>query len=264
LQEKCLSILYEFDRICIDNNIKYYIIAGTALGAVRHGGFIPWDDDIDVAVPRRDYERLLLLKDKFPLPYKLESYEKGSSFIYPFIKIYDTSTKVIEPLSRPFSCGVWIDVFPLDGTFEDHFPRCLHLFTIKVLKTLWETKVRAYRKVEKFSLKSIIRLLISLFVLLVPAHVISNFLRKTMTLVQFENSKFGGMLLSSLGLKQIVPTEYYSGPDRLVGFCEQVFHAPSNLEAYLTVLYGEYMIPPPIHDRRAHELIVIDLGNIKE
>ena len=119
LQLFSLEILKDVHHFCVDNNIRYSIYGGTLLGAVRHKGFIPWDDDIDIIMPRDDY-------DKFCDSYISESYvlvnrTKDSSYQLAYSRVCDikkTQYKAIEPCSRN-STGVWIDVFPADGCPEN-------------------------------------------------------------------------------------------------------------------------------------------------
>lgn len=123
-----LQILTAFSRICENNRMQYFLDAGTLLGAVRHGGFIPWDDDVDVCMPRTDYDRLLGLARRnngyIDEHYRVEFPEET---IYPFIKISDDRTVLVEfPDKHPMEVSVYIDVFPKDG-IKDHLwgSRCL-------------------------------------------------------------------------------------------------------------------------------------------
>lgn len=110
-----LSIVKELDRICRANDLSYCLAYGTALGAVRHGGFIPWDDDIDVFMPRPDYERLFeVFAAGVDTPYKLVSYRDQTS-IYQFAKLVDTSTKSYETfVGKSHPIGLWVDIFPIE------------------------------------------------------------------------------------------------------------------------------------------------------
>ena len=111
-----LELMDELDRICKEHGISYYLGYGSLLGAVRHGGFIPWDDDMDVIMLRVDYERLMEGFSEWCSVdrYKLISYRDGES-IFPFAKIVDTSTKVFENYTdKRYTNGVWVDIFPLD------------------------------------------------------------------------------------------------------------------------------------------------------
>ena len=121
-----LNILKELDRVCKDNNLRYVLAYGSCLGAVRHEGFIPWDDDIDVYMPRSDYEKLFELSDAgcFEEPYKLVSYRDDSS-IYPFAKVVDTNTRSIEQFTGGgYPISVWLDIFPLELVHQSDFEKC--------------------------------------------------------------------------------------------------------------------------------------------
>lgn len=111
-----LNILLELDRICKEYNLTYVLAYGTCLGAIRHQGFIPWDDDIDVFMPRDDYERLyhLFEKEIVETPYSLVSYRDGSS-IYQILKLTDPTTESYETfVGKKHPIGLWVDIFPLE------------------------------------------------------------------------------------------------------------------------------------------------------
>lgn len=112
-----LDILKELHRVCIENDLTYSIAYGTALGAARHGGFIPWDDDIDVVMPREDYERLYQLCAQpgvLSEGYRLVSYRDKSS-IYQFFKLIDTRTISYESfVGKKHPLSLWVDIFPLE------------------------------------------------------------------------------------------------------------------------------------------------------
>lgn len=114
LQKEILESVHSF---CIDNNIQYFLSDGTLLGAVRHGGYIPWDDDIDITMPRKDYERFIR---KFKHPrYNVVSLSNSKGYYLPFAKVIDNQTFLIENVSEKFQIGVNIDVFPLDNIPSD-------------------------------------------------------------------------------------------------------------------------------------------------
>ncbi|MGI6713988.1 MAG: LicD family protein [Bacilli bacterium] len=117
LQVKELGLLKEFIRVCEKHGLRYYLFGGTLLGAVRHQGFIPWDDDLDICMPRPDFEKLLTLRNEFNEPYFLQDYRSDPSYTYLFAKLRDSSTTFIETVFNMHNInhGIYLDIFPLDG-----------------------------------------------------------------------------------------------------------------------------------------------------
>jgi len=114
-----LNILLSFHQFCADNGIRYSLAAGTLIGAVRHKGFIPWDDDIDVAMPREDYEKLLQIANtEFKHPYFFDSFET-SNVPQTFAKLRNSKTTAIENIKSDRNQGIFIDIFPVDHLIED-------------------------------------------------------------------------------------------------------------------------------------------------
>ena len=111
-----LDMLVKFDNVCKRNGLTYYLIDGSLLGAVRHKGFIPWDDDIDVTMPREDYEKLQTLGEEFSYPYFLQTPYTDSGYYYSFVKIRNCNTTGLNGVFKyqGFNQGMFLDVFPLD------------------------------------------------------------------------------------------------------------------------------------------------------
>ena len=160
IRKRLLDILVVFREFCQENNLNFYLCAGTLLGAVRHGGFIPWDDDIDVAMLRDDYDKLLdiardnpIIKDK----YKIISYELGTSH-YPFLKILDMETQTIQSFSdEGHNNSLWIDIFPFDDVSENTELRKKQYRKVGILR---EILMLNFAKFGKFVLQLIITVLI--------------------------------------------------------------------------------------------------------
>lgn len=119
-----LGILLEFQKYCSQNNLSFYLGGGTLLGAIRHHGFIPWDDDIDVIMPIDDYNRLIKIEHKNPIkkPYRILTPENYKDHCWPMLKVIDTRTSFIEPMlikrlrtSQKDNYGIYIDIFPMYG-----------------------------------------------------------------------------------------------------------------------------------------------------
>lgn len=131
-----MEILEKFDEVCRKHNLTYFAYYGTLLGAVRHHGFIPWDDDIDVAMLRDDYERLkLIASEEFREPYFFQS-AYTDEMVWPFSKVRDSRTTAVEFLDMPnLHQGMFIDIFPLDDIPKDENDR--FFMTMELQKLLW-------------------------------------------------------------------------------------------------------------------------------
>lgn len=122
-----IEILKDIKRVCNELNINYFLDSGTLLGAIRHNGFIPWDDDIDIAMPRPDYEKFIRQYNKYSNPrYKVKSIETDSNYGFPYAKVYDTSTILYEYGKNPFGLGLSIDIFTIDGYPDSEEERKTH------------------------------------------------------------------------------------------------------------------------------------------
>jgi lipopolysaccharide cholinephosphotransferase len=117
VQRKLKEMFLVFHNFCVDNQLTYIALGGTMLGAARHQGFIPWDDDIDVGMPRKDYEKLtILLTNKKIGSCILETSDSPDrNYCFAYAKLYDTTSTLIENTKQQLIRGVYIDIFPLDG-----------------------------------------------------------------------------------------------------------------------------------------------------
>lgn len=111
-----IDLIYEFDKVCQKYGLTYYTIYGSLLGAVRHKGFIPWDDDFDVAMPRTDYDKFVTLSKEFQAPYFLQTPHTDPESAYSYAKIRNSNTTGLPEMFKysNFNQGIWITVFPLD------------------------------------------------------------------------------------------------------------------------------------------------------
>lgn len=135
LQLRILKILEAVDKTCQEHGLHYYLWAGTMIGAIRHKGFIPWDDDIDIAMPRPDYDHLIAhCQEWLPAPYEMVCAENDSVYPLPFAKIQDSSTTLIERIHLKYLGGIYIDVFPIDGTPSRWITRKLHFARYQYFK----------------------------------------------------------------------------------------------------------------------------------
>ena len=150
LQRAETALLRELILFFEANAIRYYALGGTLLGAVRHGGFIPWDDDIDIGVPRSDYERLIHYPNASNLPFELHTHYNDSSHQRYFIRVEDPSIRVMRTDVFPAELtAAWIDVFPLDGMPERAMLRKVHWHRILVRRALFRLASPSVQLVSK-------------------------------------------------------------------------------------------------------------------
>ena len=118
IQQKLIEIAKEYRKVCEKLNLRYFALGGTALGAMRHNGFIPWDDDIDFCMPREDYDRFVKEGQKLlPGHLFIQTHQTDKNYIAPYGKVRDSNTTAIENATKDVKMnhGLWIDIFPLDG-----------------------------------------------------------------------------------------------------------------------------------------------------
>jgi lipopolysaccharide cholinephosphotransferase len=258
IQNNILQNFYTLHQFCERNGIRYYVIGGTLIGAVRHGGFIPWDDDVDIGMPRPDYEKFLEISDQFEGRYKICHAGNDKDYIYQFSKSCDTQTTVTEAIMKEFTCGVWVDIFPLDGTFTSQLLRKIHFNVVKMLVILCSIKSGAFptpknsikRKI-KWLIHKIIPISLSMFNLLITT---------VLTIKKFDNADYIGNFVGAWGYKEIFKKELF---DKVIKHKFEKFqvNAPAGYDKYLKGIYGDYMIPPPPEKRNSHHLISrIDLN----
>ncbi len=253
LHAKMLGILSMIDSVCDKYGLKYYITAGTMLGAIRHKGFIPWDDDADICMPRPDYDKLIAHADEWlPEPYEIICAENDNHYPQPFAKIQDASTTLIEHDHLRYLGGAYIDVFPLDGLPKSKLARRLHIWRYKNLrKKLYFTYRDPYR--HGHGPNSWIPLLChKLYTVEQLQADIRRLLLKydydSSELVQdFDDGYNGALQKSILG----TPTPYPFADIQLKGY--EDFHT------YLSQKYGDYMTPPDVEHQRQHDFHYLDL-----
>lgn len=250
-----LNLLTEFDKLCRKNHLYYTLSGGTLLGAIRHKGFIPWDDDIDVMMPRPDYDRLLndLDIDKSGLPehMRLASWKNGE-INYPFIKLVDTRTKISVDYYNPEYDvdSLWIDIFPIDGNPSDE----------KQLRRI-QGKSKLYRKIlclrmakegegKTFFKRMFKPVLIRLLSFVRPS-VMCRRIDALARSYDFEQSEYAGCIVWGYGPGERMHKANYLKPME-VEFEGRTFIAPASYDEYLTGLYHNYMQLPPEDKRKVH------------
>lgn len=253
------EMLQCFIEICKNERLQYYLLGGTALGAVRHGGFIPWDDDIDVGMPRQDYEKFLVVAPKYlPEYYFLQCLKTEKYCPFNFAKIRDSRTTFIETTVQkiPMNHGVFIDVFPLDGYPAKR--RSQKLLKRKV--RLLTRRISAVFTLEKRPRRVRFILLSLLSFLLFPGcrgalQARDRLFRK----YNYQSCDLVANHCGAWGEKEIMPKDYF-GEGSSGAFEGVEVILPGRPDKYLSRLYGDYMTPPPPEKRIGHhDCTVIDL-----
>lgn len=250
LQLTELEILRFFDKLCRENGLKYYIVAGTLLGAVRHGGFIPWDDDIDVAMPRADFERFktLMASDRHDC-YFYQCHDTEPNYIFGFSKIRLKGTAVCESYLENVEMekGVYIDIFPLDPC-PDGAAGKLMFKAVEVISCALMTRsgMDFCCGYTKKYMRALYRLLC-----LMPISVLIKLRNAAVKL--FGHLANGDLVCTVFGCHGF-PAETYR-KEWLGAGCEMRFEglsvfAPCDADAALTNMYGDYSLPP--EDRTGH------------
>lgn len=246
-----LEILKAFDLLCKKYNLYYSLAYGTMIGAVRHSGFIPWDDDVDVMMPRTDYDKLIEIvrndeeiRKKYVL---LHDGQKG--YHYPFYKLCDART-VAKADDNITKHGIWIDIFPVDSVYADEertkkLHKQFRLMKNTVLS--YTTDFHAKHKNWKFIPKSFLS---------VVAHIygIDKLVNKIEQKARIKRSdnKVAVLTWQSSTAGNMEKNDFYNSV--LMSFEDAQFPIIKGYDAYLRGIYGDYMKIPPEKDRKTHML----------
>lgn len=246
-----VDILDYVASICKQHGLTYFLAYGTLIGAVRHKGFIPWDDDIDIAMPRKDYDKLLeiLKQEKGKGKYEcLIPMEDGC--FYEFMKVIDTNTTLQENKIIKGKNGVWIDIFPLDGLRKEDkinynaliilnrcraaavnkvFPHRTHGFLIPIEFICWKLcRLVGYKPFLKYSLKLAQK-------------------------YKYDECDLVGYASSYPAHNKFMQKRWFESIIELP-FEGKRFSAPAMYDEYLSTQYGDYMQLPPVQDRVSHHM----------
>ena len=259
LHTELLDIMDEMDRVCKKNNLHYYIVGGTLLGAVRHKGFIPWDDDLDIAMPRDDYERFIKLsRDELHPSFEVDWTTSNPAYWLSFYKVCKKNTVFHQQeYNQPFK--IFVDVFPLDyGPMY-----CKHLDIIRKMGGYFHA-ISICKIVNNVTWKTYLWRFIRLFISNTTAHKLTRWVR--MSARNLGESHFVNFASQYKISKQTMPVKWY-GEGVYVEFEGRQYRAPSEYEKVLTSIYGKnYMQLPPKNKRRTHYPIkvVFSDGEIME
>ena len=260
MQLKELEVLKEFLRICRKYKLRYYCLGGTLLGAVRHKGFIPWDDDIDVGMPRPDFKKFeKIVRQELPEYMRYYSYKDGNGYNYYFPKITDSRMKVIDE-SAVVSAEreVWIDIFPLDGMPGNILKRKIHCFRLLTARmrlnySLFSTNVNTKKERSFFE-----AFLVKAGTVLPVEKIFDSSkefkrLDKLMQKYPYDKSEY---LINFMGvhkLKEMFHKKIY-GKGAWYTFEDIRIWGPENSHFVLKQMYDDYMNPPSEAEMNHHNI----------
>lgn len=249
-----LDLLLAFDSICQKNNLRYSLGGGTLLGAIRHRGFIPWDDDIDVMMPRPDYDRFLELCKNQENGFNLITYDTVEGYNGLFAKIWDPSTIIKDDLMEmSFELGVNIDVFPIDG-LGDSEKEALKIFN----KTAWNREMlnavlwkKYFRSKTHSILVEPIRFTMFVFSRFANPKKLLKKVDEENLKHPFESSSYAGCVCGSYREREIMTKDAFENYVDLK-FEGHMLKGIEKYDEYLTKHYNKYMELPPKDKQETH------------
>lgn len=265
LRRAQLALLAEFDRVCTAHGLEYFALYGTLLGAIRHGGFIPWDDDLDVGMLRPDYDRLVgVIDDELGSGFMFQTVRSDPSSGYLFGKLRMEGTRCVDRMSygSPQHGGIFIDVFPLDVKASGPWTRR-------------EQKVMRYVGFRLLYLKAgylfitgtsaairTVKAIAHLGIRLVPRRLIIAFTERHARLGRKGPAEQYVSLFGAYNYDRDTIDAAWIHPLRAVPFEDVTIPVLGDSDAYLTQLYGDYRQPPPPEEQvGVHEIVELDFGS---
>lgn len=248
LQLSQLMIAKEIKRICDANGISYFLASGTLLGAVRHKGFIPWDDDLDIGMPRDDYEKFLrVFKESADTKkFFLQTYDSDQEYGLSFAKVKINGTYFFESTMSKVNChkGIFVDVFPFDAAASTRVMEKVHIFLYQIFSKMFLYR-RNFIPRGSDKLKYSISRVIHYSALLCPEFLLKNLTLATMKFFS-NDAKHLVNLCGDYGYRERINVD-----ERFeeILFEDVLFKVPCCRKEYLTNIYGDYMQLPPLEKR---------------
>lgn len=257
IKQEETALLEWFHSFCIANDLVYSIAYGTLLGAVRHQGFIPWDDDIDVVMPRQDYDKFISLAQSTELPGNIgvQSTEIDG-FVQPFAKVINKSIEVKSGRNTGSNKEwLWIDIFPVDGAPRSKTAQKILFFKAKVLGTLCVVdQLNPHYGDTTLTMRAAAAILGPFARKFNIPSFASKRLASLSRSTPFQQNAPAAVVAWGTGICEVFPSDYFIKTNKIT-FEKRQFNAPLHASEMLSQLYGpNYMELPPMKDRVSHEL----------
>lgn len=259
--------------ICERHKIPYFALGGTLLGAIRHKGFIPWDDDIDIAIPRPDYDRFLgYAKAELPNHLVAKTYldEKGDSHPMFICIIKNTNTEIeLNHANKTEHTSIWLDVFPLDAMPSNGVLRALHKYRLlyermKIQFSMYEENVHQHREGRPFYEKALMRFReLTNFGANWDTYDLMCHIEKTLRRYSYIKETYCVNMFGAYKFREMFPIEWF-GSGVEMPFEDTTIMCPLEYDKVLTQMYGDYMTLPSEEQRgQQHCMTVVTLDKSK-
>lgn len=267
IQLKELELLKYFDALCQKHHLKYVLFYGTLLGAVRHQGFIPWDDDIDVCMPREDYNKLIeIAKSELDKNHTLQYSGEGTEYFCSYAKLRDENTTYLETLIKDvdMSHGLFIDIFPVDNIPDSKILRKIHCYRTYFLVSLRMARVKSLCTASPSWKVRAVKRCLHMLSMLIPKKALEKHINRVASKYNSKQTKQCTVAVVnsiSESYNIFLRKEYFTDtiPMR---FEDALFPVPKDYDEALIRCYGNYMELPPEDKRVAnHNTQVIDVNN---
>lgn len=257
VQKATLELMNNLHNICEKNNLKYILAYGTLIGAIRHNGFIPWDDDLDIMMPRKDFETLINYfkeNEQELYPLKIFSPELVEDYPYMIVRVSDDRYVIDTENEKDCGMGVFIDIYPLDGLGNDYKQIKKDMKITNYLSSLYFRSTRLNPIIrEGFSTtRKLLEKILFYIATFKTKHYFYEKLKAYSQKYSYEKSKYVGCTIWHTGVEKDIYEKSWIENVEKHNFEGYQFYIPSEYDHILTMLYGNYMQLPPEEDRIGH------------